>query len=323
MRSIFNGLPRLVGTVLALSVLALCAAPASATPPKAPERVHAVFLGDRLVDVAYNLGFVAEGMSLRCSMWPMCEKLKTASQVLGCPSCIVKKRPKAVPEFLAERGITRVIVEKTPQFCLYMPGANPMNAVPLLGGSGAEIQYVDFSQGVPAAIRRTAELLGVPQRGEELAAGYEKAFEEARAAIPQGGLGRRVVILNGIHQASTGKTFLRVEAPGGYADQYILGPLGCENVGGGLFKGEPTVRRGHVMIRDLGGLAQARPDVIVMTGDVACVQAALARALRTHPGLREVPALRDMAMYGLPQYVDSGVIEYPAVFRRWMEALAP
>lgn len=311
---------------LALAVLACMAClyrpvPALATPLKAPERIKAVFIGDRLVDIAYNLGFVAEGMSLRCSLWPDCKVLRTASQVLGCPRCIVKKTPKALPSFMRDRGITRLIVEQTPQFCIYAPDVTPADAVALVKDLDADVQYVDFSRGLPEAIRRVAELLDVPQRGEELAARYEKAYGDAVRAIPQGGLGRRVVILNGTFQPSTGKTFLRVEAPGGYSDQYILAPLGCENVGADLYKPGATVSKGHVLVRSLAGLARARPDAIVMTGDPLGVQQALSRALAEHPELAEVPAVQGLALYTLPPYTDSGVIEYPDVFMRWLRAL--
>ncbi|WP_461210464.1 ABC transporter substrate-binding protein [Desulfocurvus sp. DL9XJH121] len=308
---------------LTVFMAACLALPAQATPPKAPQRVEAVFLGDRLVDVAFNLGFVAEGTSLRCSLCPgLCGKIKAATQVLGCPGCIVKKRPETLPTFLKERGIRRVIVEKSEKFCLYVPGANPMKAVPLIEGQDVDIQYVDFSRGLPEAIRRTAELLGVPEKGEELAARYVESFEKAKAAVPRGGLNKKVVILNGIHQAATGKIFLRVEMPGGYADQYILGPLGCRNIGGALFEGKPTVSRGHCMIRSLKGLLRTRPDAIVMTGDSAGVQKALAGALAENPELAEVPALRTLALFSLPGYVDSAVVEYPETFMRWQSALS-
>jgi len=70
-------------------LLLLLAQPAAAKPKKAPEKIQAIMIGDRLVDVAYNLGVVPEAMSVRCSMWPMCKELSTASQVLGCPKCIM------------------------------------------------------------------------------------------------------------------------------------------------------------------------------------------------------------------------------------------
>ena len=293
--------PLILMTAVLLAACLLAPRPAHASPVQAPKRVEAVFVGDRLVDIAYNLGFVARGMSLRCSLWPACKELRNASQVLGCPRCIVKKTPRALPDFMRANGIKRLIIEKSPNFCIYAPDISPTNAAALVEGMDVDIRYVDFSRGLPEAIRQTAELLGVPDKGKELTAGYEKAYADAVAAIPQGGLGKRVVVLNGTFQPSTGKTFLRVEAPGGYADQYILAPLGCENVGAGLYKQGATVSKGHVLVRGLKGLAQTRPDVIVMTGDPLGVQQALARAVEEHPELAEVPAVRDMAVYTLPR----------------------
>lgn len=304
-----------------IALVAIClATPASATPSKAPQRLDAVFIGDRLVDVAYNLGFVAEGAALRCSLWPMCDELKNATQILGCPNRILRKT-ETVPDFLKERGITRVIVERTPHFCIYKPEVAPEKAVKFLKGLDARVQYVDFAQGVPEAIRQTAEILGVPERGAQLAARYEESFATAKAAIPAGGLGKRVVILNGVHQLSTGKNFVRVELAGGYSDQYMLEPLGCENVGDQLFSKAPKMSKGHAMIRSLKGLLKAKPDAIVMTGHCAGVQQALRDALAKHPQLKDVPALRDMAVYTLPFYADAGVIEYPSLFMRWLRAL--
>lgn len=309
----------LAATAIALMALCLCP-PASATPAKAPERIPAVFIGDRLVDVAYNLGFVAEGAAFRCSLWPMCDQIKSATQVLGCPNRILRT-PETVPDFLKQRGIKRVIVERTPNFCIYKPKVAPEKAVKFLDGLKAKVEYVDFSQGVPAAIRQTAALLGVPKRGEKLIANYEESFAKAKAAIPSGGMGKRIAIINGTLQESTGKTFLRVELPGGYTDQYILKPLGCENVGGQLFSKPPRMSKGHASIRSLKRLLDAKPDAIVMTGNCTGVQLALNEALKKQPELADVPALRDMAVYTLPFYADAGVIEYPSVFLRWLRAL--
>ena len=42
----------------------------------------------------------------------MAKEIKIVSQILGCPSCIIRAKKKAVPEALVKRGIKRVIVEK-------------------------------------------------------------------------------------------------------------------------------------------------------------------------------------------------------------------
>ncbi len=71
----------------------------------APEKIKVIMIGDRLVDVAFNLGVLPEAMSVRCSMWPMCKELINTTQILGCPKCIVDKNPSIVPNTAKERGI--------------------------------------------------------------------------------------------------------------------------------------------------------------------------------------------------------------------------
>jgi hypothetical protein len=294
----------------------------NAGPQKAPEKIDAVMIGDRVVDIAYNLGFVPSAMSVRCSLWPMCDSLKKASQVLGCPRCIVTKNPKVLPNYLRKNNIQKVIIEKSEKFCLYMPDVNPMKAVPLLDNLNPEIQYVDFSRGIDSAILQTSEILGVKEKGPDLVQKYKKKCEQMKTLIPAKGLSRRVLILNGVYQAATGKTFIRVEAPGGYSDKYVLEPLGCVNVGGILMKEGTKVFKGHFNIRKLNTITKANPDVIIMTGEAYAVQKALSLDVRSNPEMANIPALHKAALFALPLYVDSSVLEYPGIFRKWASVLA-
>jgi ABC-type Fe3+-hydroxamate transport system substrate-binding protein len=79
--------------------------------------------------------------------------------------------------------------------------------------------------------------------------------------------------------------------------------------------------KGHVILRGLDGLVGAAPDIIVVTGDADAFQRLLARELKREPRLHDVPAVRNAAVYNLPRYVDSGVIEYPQTLLRWASAL--
>ena len=76
------------------------------------------------------------------------------------------------------------------------------------------------------------------------------------------------------------------------------------------------------MCRKLAGLVEANPDVIVMTGNSFAVQSALHEAVKRNPALAGIPALKNDEVYSLPFYCDSGVIEYPAVFKQWQDALS-
>ncbi len=308
--------------IIGLGLFLLFSQPAEAKPKTAPEKIKVIMIGDRLVDVAFNLGVLPEAMSVRCSLWPMCKQLLNTSQVLGCPKCIVNKNPSIVPNTAKKRGIKRIIIEKHPNFCIYKPKVKPANVVPLLEGKGLTIEYVDFSNGLESAIRQTAKLLGCQSKADALIDRYNKALAKAKKGLPKAGLGKKVVIINGTYQSATGKTFLRVEMPGGYSDRFLLEPLGCINVGDVLKSPNKKVNKGHFSIRKLDALTIAKPDVIIMTGKPFAVQKALATAMKNNPALANVPAIKNTAIYSLPFYADSSVIEYPAILRQWTDALS-
>jgi len=296
---------------------------AFATPAKAPEKIKAVMVGDRLVDVSLKLGVIPEGMAVRLSMWDdKAPSLRLASQILGCPNYVTVKHPDAVANFMKERGITRLILEKSNKFCLYKKKVTPEKVAELVKNvPGVTIEYVDFTKGMDTAIGQAAKLFGKEEKGRSIAAAYQKAMKKVEASLPAKGLGKRVLILNGNYSASTGKTFLRIEAPGGYTDQYILDPLGCTNAAGAMLTDTMKVSKGHVSAGRLGGLEKANPDVIVATGNGFAVQLALHEAMKKSPALADIPAIKTGAIYTLPFYGDSSVIEYPQIFRQWHVAL--
>ncbi|MDL1959429.1 MAG: ABC transporter substrate-binding protein [Deltaproteobacteria bacterium] len=296
---------------------------AEAKPAKTPEKIKTIIIGDRVVDIAYNLGVIPEAMVVRCAMWPLCKnRLKAMIQPLGCPNCVTLKRKTIVPETAGKLGIKQIIIEKHPNYCLYKPEVKPENVVPLLAGKGLTIEYVDFSEGLESAIRQTAKLVGRESGADSLIESYNKAMVKAKGALPEKKPAKKVLIIAGVYQPQTGKTFLRVEMPGGYSDRFLLDPLGCINVGDALKRPKTKVDKGHFIIRKLDGLIKAKPDVIIMTGDAFAVQKVLSVQTKNYPNLAAVPAIRNQAIYSLPFYADSSVIEYPAILRQWTVALA-
>jgi hypothetical protein len=324
MKSFFKSKAPKVATLftICLGLILLFSQTTEAKPKIAPDKINAIMVGDRLVDVAFNLGVLPEAMSVRCSMWPMCKKLLNTSQVLGCPKCIVDRIPNIVPDTAKKRSIKRIIIEKHPNFCIYKPKVKPANIIPLLEGKGLTIEYVDFSNGLESAIHQTANLLGCQSKADALIERYNKTMAKAKDALPKEKSGKKVVIISGTYQSATGKAFLRVEMPGGYSDRFLLDPIGCINVGDVLKSKTKKVDKGHFLIRKLNALAKAKPDIIVMTGNPFAIQKALAAAVKKNPALADVPAIKDLAIYSLPFYGDSSVIEYPAILRQWTDALS-
>jgi hypothetical protein len=295
---------------------------AGASPAPTPRQMDVIMIGDRLVDVSHSLGVVPAAMSVRCSIWPLCKPLQSAVQVLGCPNCLTKKKAGPLLKFAQKHKIKRVLIEKSDPFCTYVPGLRLEKIASFLEGKGFEIAYVDFTQGLDAAVRQTATLLGCTEKIDEVLADYTRAMDKTRKKMAGQQFARTVVILRGTYQAATGKTFLRIEAPGGYADRFLLKTMGIENVGGKVVADGKKPSKGHVAVRKLDGLIAAAPDAIVMTGDAIAVQKVLAAAIHKNPVLGDVPAIKAHAIYSLPGYIDSNVIEYPLVLRRWADALS-
>ena len=294
-------------------------------PP--PEKVEAIIIGDRVLDIAYNLDVLPVAMSVRGSLWPMAGELKTASQILGCPNHTTGKKKEAIPKALKKFGLKRVIVEKSDEFCIYKPKVQPAKIAPILEGMDVKIDYVDFSQGLESAIRQTAKLLDREDKADALIEEYRKNLAKAQAKLPKEKLGKKVLILSGTYQKGTGKPMLRVEAPGGYSDQYFLKQMGCVNVGDAFKPAGGKADKGHYQVAKkkegpvLDPMIEARPDVIVITGNVYAVQKILAGSIKNNPAFADVPAIKNMAVYNLPFHIGSSVIEYPDMLRQWAVAL--
>ena len=306
---------------MALLGLLFLSSPAFASPATVLEKQSVIIVGDRSVDIAYNLGFLPQAMSVRCTLWPLCDKIKATSQLLGCPGCLITKRPKALPRAVKSYGTKMVIIEHSVPFCIYKPKISPMKSVKQVQGMDTAVKYVDFRNGIESAIRQMASLLGREASGEALVKKYQSDMLRMESRKPDKPLGKKVVVLNCLYQAATGKYFIRVEAPGGYSDKYLLSPLGCSNVGASLYSKKAKVGKGHVLIRHGKVLADINPDVIIFTGQGFAGQLFLARELKKHPELKDVTALKNRCVFSLPRYVDSGVIEYPSVFAKWQQAL--
>lgn len=311
--------------VLAVMVAVLIAMPATAAPGDAPpERAEVLMIGDRLVNVAYHLGVVPRALSIRGDVWPFGRTLaRTTSIIMGCPGYIARRDPEMVPRILRETGVKRILIEHSPEFDRLKPQRDPMHVVPVLEQSGVledlgvTVEIVDFGEGIDAAITQVGALLDRADKAEALIHRRTSALDRATKGLPLTEAGGSVVILNGVHQSATGKGFVRVELPGGYADTFLLEPLGLTNAGGAFVEAGAKARHGFATVRALDLLKTIRPDALVLTGDADAVQRALMAAMAKDPALAEIPALARGAVVSLPAYVDSSVIEYPAVLQRW------
>ena len=307
-----------IASVICLGLLA--AAPATWAKKFDPplKTVDVLIAGERVMDISAALGVAPKAFVGRYSLWEGGEYINKVSQFIGCPVKACKKAPSTVPDALDRMTLNRVIIEKSVHYCLYKPNVFPgCIRQGISDRQDLTIDTVDFSKGLESAVKQTAELLGVPgEKADAVMASYNKSMQIAQKNVQKATPGKRVVILTGTFQKDTGKTFLRVEAAGGYADKYLLAPLKAKNVGNALVK-KIKKSKGHFTIRRLDGLATVNPDIIVITGDAAAVQKALNKAVLKHPELADVEALKNSAVFVLPAYRDCGPLEYPEKLNKW------
>lgn len=309
-----------LGLFLFVGLLHVCSEPAYSGPKPAIEKIKAIIIGDRLVDIAYNLGVVPEAMSVRC--WcGLSEKLSTV-QLLGCPRRVVMKEKETVAKTAAKKGIKRIMIEKNENFDIYLPpAAYPIKIVPRLKEKGLQVELVDFSKGIESAIRQTGKFLNLEEKAEALIATYKSDLRKSKSKMPPKKLGKKVLILKGILIKKSGKGFIQVVAQDGYADRFFLEPMGCTNVGELVNSEGIKAQKGHFPLRKLENIINAQPDVIIITGKSFAVEKMLQKALKKNPSLREVPAVKNYEIYSLPGYMDEWIIEYPYILRLWISAL--
>jgi ABC-type Fe3+-hydroxamate transport system substrate-binding protein len=302
--------------LLVWSALAFFAGPLLAAETKKHdpgwEVVNAIFISDKVTEVAYRLRVVPEAYCARCG-WSMVNKELSTVPRLGCYRCA------SVASVLetAEKHKVEVVLIESGQPSLYKKKWNWAEKFgPPLRDKGYNVHLIDFSEGVPEAILEIGKLLQREEQAAELAAAYTQALQKTMRRIPASKANKKILVLRGV-----GKRGVQVEAPGGYTDRYLLEPLGCVNVGHLAKEDDTEVSKGHFMLEDWRAVARANPDIIVKLGSPYAIERGLAGAIKTHPELSEVPAVKSRAVYTLPAYYDGSATRYPQILRDWLDAV--
>ena len=275
------------------------------------ETVNAIFISDRITDVAYHLGAAPVAYCARCC-WPMTQKELSTVTRLGCYRCatvdsIIKT---------ADKHKVRLILIEDGRVTKFKDWNWKDKYLEPLKKHGYNVHVISFSKGVPDAIMKIGRLLDREKKAGKLAAKYSKIYKKAMDAISGSKTSKKILILQGL-----GRRGIRVETPGGYTEQYLIRPLGCINVGN-LVKGQDTkVNKGYFLLEDWRAIVRANPDIIVKYGNACTVERAIVKALKKYPKLSNVTAIKNHAVYILPSYIGSSVIEYPHILRAWFDAI--
>lgn len=307
----------------ALLLTALGANPCAAAGCKsAPlEKTSLVVLGEPVATVCYRLKVAPEAWVGRKSFWPEGEQMSAVAEFLGCPNSFTGPRQN---EGLARIGqIKPALLMAAMPNCRYKPDLSYEKALGMLRDAGYAPLVVDFKDGPVPAVEKIAAALDRGADGEKLIRAYETGMQRARDFVARVPAGLRLAVVSGTFQDATGKSFLRLEAAGGYTDDLILKPMKAVNVAVDIAAPDVRIDKGHIALRSLEKVLEARPDAIASTGDALAVFRAMAEALAKRPELADVPAARHFAVYPLPFYAEADPLAYPEVLTRWASALAP
>ena len=306
--------------LLACIVAALVSIPFFGAPPAAGtelglnpgcDTVNAIFISDRITDVAYRLGAVPVAYCARCC-WPMTQKELSTVIRLGCYRCATID---SVIETADKHKVGLILIEDG--FVSIHKDWNWKDKyLRHLKKRGYNVHVISFSKGAPQAILEIGKLLHREEKAGRLAAKYTRKHKQTTKAISASRANKKILILQGL-----GRRGVRVEAPGGYSDKFLLEPLGCVNVGDLARDQDTKADKGYFLLEDWQAVSNANPDIIVKYGNPCAVEKSLARALKKYPELAKVPAIRDHAIYTLPFYMDSSVTQYPKILKAWFDAV--
>jgi hypothetical protein len=293
----------------------------SAGPRPGNQQIPAIFIGERVVNIAYHLGVMPEVMVTRCD-WPMVSRELATIRTLGCPKRVIVKNKKSVIDAALEMGIKRVIVEKNKHYNQPEPGVNPAKIIPVLKKAGLKVEVVDFDNGIEPAITRLGLLLQRREQAEKVKQDYLKALEKVTSRMANKKTSRDVVVLRGVLVGSRSTPFVQVAGVKGYTDHFFLTPLGCKNVGDRLKNTNTKSKKGFFQLPSMAKLLEAQPETIIMTGKSFAVQQALIKEINKNPAMLQIPAIKNQRIFSLPDYIDGSVIDYPRILSLWHKALS-
>ncbi len=306
---------------LFLTCLIFLVSSAGAGPRPGNQQIPAIFIGERVVNIAYHLGVMPEAMVTRCD-WPMVPRELATIRTLGCPKRVIVKNKKSVIETALEMGIKRVIVEKNKHYNQPKTGVNPAKIIPVLQKAGLTVEVVDFDNGVEAAITSIGLLLQRQEQAEKLKQEYLKALGKVTKKIAAKKTSRNVVVLRGVLVGSRSTPFVQVDEAKGYTDHFLLTPLGCKNISDRLKNAKTKSKKGYFQIPSMAKLLEAQPDTIIMTGKSFAVQQALIKEINKNPAMLQIPAIKNQRIFSLPDYIDGSVIDYPRILSLWHKAMS-
>ena len=281
----------------------------------------ALVVGEQSVSALYRLKVIPSRWVGRKSFWEKSSEISASSNFLSCPLGLIGAKSDRVKNALKEMGTSPVIITKPPEkACLYKPMITTERISKKMKSFNADPIVVDFSNGIEPGVKQLGKLFNAEKQAQFEIKKYKRLMTRAEKNMKEVPAKIKVAVISGVYQESTGKSFIRVELPGGYTDQFILDLVKAENVASKVFNSEEIKKadKGHIIIRGkkFAEILKAKPDLIAVTGDSYSVEKAFYKALRASGEKSE-----NFKLFSLPFYAQADLLSYPEVLMKWSTAL--
>ncbi len=278
-----------------------------------------VFIGDRVLDVANMLRIMPKFASARFSQWDKSFCFKTKR--LGCPNKTTRIKKDIIPNLIDKKGVKKIVVEKTDNYCLLMKQVNPMDIMDIIKNKDVNVTVIDFSKSEREGIIQTAKYLGKEKEGIKIANNYEKELKKAKESMKGIKKEKRVVVLKAFTDRKTKKFVLNGEAKGFYTDKFFLDAFGAKNVSDLMNKDNKKLFKGGFPIADLENLIEVNPDVIILLGNkIEKVKEKLLKLIAKNPKFTSIPAIKNNAIAdNLEYYMGNDIENGPKIILEWVK----
>lgn len=277
------------------------------------EMLDLFMIGDKLATTAQKLGILPRAMAT--SQIPLIEQMFPGIDNLECTRCIMTSKRQILYSAAKKTDIYRVSLEKDSDSSMYWSGLNPEDIKEELHEKGFTTDIADFSNGLFEGIIQTGEIYNKQKQAKRLIKNYESKLDEVKPKIPDCS-GLNISIVLGMINPFTGDHYLLPQGKDTYLSKTILNDLKCGNS-----CKEPDLEKSPV-IEDLLYLKKENPHVIVFTGDSQAGFFNLYQCLKNDPDFKDIPAVKNHAVFSLPHLSGGNPIDYPWILDQWARAFS-
>lgn len=277
-----------------------------------PRYENAIFIGDKAVEVLGALKIFS--MAIIGGTIPSIETLHPSEKPLECISCAMHNKPAILDTAVKKLNVDYVLLEDNGQDEL-----NPASMKASFEADGVAVKVLDVVGDTATVLRRAGQLMQAERHAERLIDDMATRDEMISKVPVRPGI--RLMSFLGMRQPVHQEGYLFHVTAGGDLHRALVERFGVVNVC--PVDAAADVMPGVAEIEDFAAqLREGNPDVIAFTGEASVGMKRLRQAVKADPTLRDIPAIRDQAVFALPYYCDDMAPRLSPIMQIWAEVLS-